>query len=87
MCTAYIAKRYSPSELSLQEQRSLLYEKITNKVESKLSKRKIPSWPLEYILKKMLPPPNKTIVHTFGLFIAETCFYKDGEAHSLFLNS
>ena len=44
-------------------------------------------WQYEYILKKLIPPQNKTMVHTFGVFIPEICFYKEGEAHSLYMNA
>ena len=58
-----------------------------SKIVNKMAKKKHTSSQLEYVLKKLLPPNNKTIVRSFGVFIPEICFYKDGEAHSLYLNS
>ena len=54
---------------------------------TKLQKRKITSWQLEYLLQKMLYPTHKTIAHPFGIFIPEICFYKDGEADVLYFNA
>ena len=58
-----------------------------DKMKVKVKKRKMSIWQLEYVLRKLLPPQNKTITHNFGVFIPEVCFYKDGEAQSLYMNA
>lgn len=39
-----------------------------------------------WLLKKLQLPSNKIVLRGVDFFISEICFYKDGEAASLFLN-
>jgi hypothetical protein len=39
-----------------------------------------------WLLKKLQLPNNKIVLRGVEFYIPEICFYRDGEAHCLFLN-
>jgi hypothetical protein len=61
-------------------------QEIFKKLRERENNNRITSTSFEYILKRLITPNNKIITQAISIFIPEICFYKDGEADSLYMN-
>lgn len=50
-------------------------------------KQRIVSENYEYVIKKLMVPHHKIVSRCIGIHIPEICFYKEGEADSLYMST